>query len=607
MQMQQDWSTLSAIAADTGLRPKEIGNILTLLLDRESIDNRDIPRITCLPKSAIRDLLRVIQPLLEPVSQTVSLSPEGRRRVKEILEQTSTKRLVRDFSSEDEGRIRRVFEKYPVFRPDPDRNLDQFRATVETQVARAKLLLTEGHIQGQNVLFVGDNDLTSVAVACLETCNSVTVIDIDVRVLETVELIACTEGLAIETVWQDLRDNLQARLRNSFDLCFTDPPYTETGVKLFVSRAVQALRGEPGALLYLCYGYSRRGAERAVGIQQVLNESGLVIYTKLPDFNRYHGAESIGSCSSLYVCTTTKMTRPLITSRCDEPLYTGQTSRATFQPDADRLDQHFLVSEEVIATLIEAAQLESNETVLEIGPGLGTLTTRLASRASEVIAVELDRRLRENLEKLAQQLGNVRLVWGNVLELELPKFDKLVANLPYSIIEPLIEKLKASEFKRAALMTGARFARAAKAWPGDEEFGKLSLLTQCYFQIEVVQTINRTAFRPKPRVKSAIIVMVPLDKAQLLSIPELFVMREVFEQRDRLVKNALREGLIRYTQALDKSMTKNEARAIIADVISDETALSVHFENLNNQQIENLYRGVKLWASKRTLEHEKSD
>jgi len=588
--------TLKSISHTTGPRPSEVERILRLLLDRDSIDNQEFVRLTCLPKSLARDLLRELQPFLEPVSQLVSLSSSGRQRVKELLQQVTAKHRMRSFTSEDEARIRAVLEKVSVFRPSPNRNLDQFTATVDTLVARAEFMLNAGHIQGQSVLFVGDNDLTSVAVACMEVCARIAVIDIDVRVLETVELIANTEGLVIETVWQDLRDNLQSRLRNSFDLCFTDPPYTENGVKLFVSRAIQALKSGAGHLLYLSYGYSRRSAERALKIQQILTESGLVINTKLPDFNRYYGAESIGSCSSLYVCTTTDMTKPLITNRYNEPLYTGEATHATVQPDADRLDQHFLISQEAMDALISAAELHPSETVLEIGPGLGTLTSQLASRAREVVAVELDYRLHEDLEKVAQQLGNVKIIWGNVLELELPKFDKLVANLPYSIIEPLIEKLKGLEFERAVVMTGARFARAAKARPGDKEFGKLSLLTQCYFQVEVVQTIDRTAFRPKPRVKSSIIVMVPVDKTQLVSVPELYVMREIFEQRDKLVKNALREGLIRYAQAIGESMTKNEARAITANVVTDETILSAYLENLNNRQISNLFQSLEAWA-----------
>jgi|GEM_PF-456088 len=503
---------------------------------------------------------------------------------------------MRSFTSEDEARIRAVLEKVSVFRTSPNCDLDQFTATVDMLVVRAELMLNAGHIQGKSVLFVGDNDLTSVAVACMGVCTRIAVIDIDVRVLETVELIANMDGLIIETVWQDLRDNLQSRLRNSFDLCFTNPPCTENGVKLFVSRAIQALKSGLGHVLYLSCGHSMISTEMALKIQKILTESGLVINTKFPYCNRYYRPESIVSCGSLYVCTTTGMTKPLITYRYDEPLYTGKATHATVWPDLDKLDQHFLISQEAKDALISAAELHPSETVLEIGPGLGTLTSQLASRAREVVAVELDYRLHKHLEKVAQQLGNVRIIWGNVLELEFPNFDKLVANLPYSIIEPLIEKLKGLEFERAVLVTSARFARAARARPGGKEFGKISLLTQCYFQVEVVQTIDRAAFRPKPRVKSSIIVMVPVNKTQLVSVPELYVMREILEQRDKLVKNALREGLIRYSQAIGGSMTKNEAHAIIANFVTDETILSAYLENLNNRQISNLFRSLELWA-----------
>ncbi|MCS7092315.1 MAG: bis-aminopropyl spermidine synthase family protein [Patescibacteria group bacterium] len=104
---------------------------------------------------------------------------------------------------------------------------------------------------------------------------------------------------------------------------FTDPLYTPKGINLFVSRAIETLdRQNQTARIYVCYGNSYRAKERFLPIQKVLTDSGLMLRWVFDRFNRYEGAESVGSASSLYIAKITPKTKPLIRGRYDKPIYT---------------------------------------------------------------------------------------------------------------------------------------------------------------------------------------------------------------------------------------------------------------------------------------------
>ena len=107
---------------------------------------------------------------------------------------------------------------------------------------------------------------------------------------------------------------------------FSDPPYAPEGFALFVSRAIALLKDD--GRLYLCFGQSRRASERGLEKQRILAEAGLLLEAALPDFNRYEGAEAIGSRSALYVARRTPRSRPLVTGRVDGELYTRRPPRA---------------------------------------------------------------------------------------------------------------------------------------------------------------------------------------------------------------------------------------------------------------------------------------
>ncbi|HEX4814350.1 MAG TPA: bis-aminopropyl spermidine synthase family protein [Nonomuraea sp.] len=186
--------------------------------------------------------------------------------------------------------------------------LDHVSATPETALRRALLLGARFWLRGTRLLCVGDHDLTSVAVKLVHPETDVTVVDVDERILAYLD----DQDLGIRTRWADLRLGLPASARGH-DLAFTDPPYTPEGIGLFAARAVEGLTDEGRVLL--AYGASERTPMLALKVQQALSELNLTYEAIYPDFNRYFGAEAIGSAADLYILRPTTKTRPAVTSR----------------------------------------------------------------------------------------------------------------------------------------------------------------------------------------------------------------------------------------------------------------------------------------------------
>lgn len=580
-----------SLAEATGLYPVEIAKIFKLLVDSRAIDNREFLQLTCLPKSIANDLLRKLRPLLSPVSQSIALSTYGYDVLQDLLKENSTKSLLKVFSEEDESQIVSLFARVSRLRPGPNRNLDQFYATTATVVARVKAMHDAGHLQHRSIIFLGDDDLTSIAVACLGVSSRVVVVDIDVALLETIENISTNEGLRIETVWQDLRDNLPS-LQNSFDLCFTDPPYTPSGIKLFASRAIQTLKPVPRRNLYLCYGYSKRSPERAIEIQKIITDSGLVIETKLPDFNKYFGAESIGSCSSLYVCSTTRSTKVLISAHSNEQIYTGQEDQTQSVSERATWDSQYEISTVLIDLLINIAAVKPESTVILFGSGIGPLAIQLAQKAQKVILLEPEFLPSQSSVVFANETGNIHVLHWNPLKAIPVAFDTLIAYLPTILTRKLIERLRGLVFDLALIVFDPKQFLIARHHIG--EVDRLSLMIACFFSQEAIDVVQETSYMGR-QSSPQILTLRPKDKAQLLHAPVLYIFRELFEQSDKTLQNALREALIRYSASIGKKMTKRESRAIIEMYVADKSLLLSSFESLSLEQLNFLYHKLENW------------
>ena len=175
------------------------------------------------------------------------------------------------------------------------------------------------------------------------------------------------------------------------------------------------------------------------------------------------------------------------------------------------LGQHFLIDENILGVIGRLAELDADDVVLEVGPGLGILTGYLADRVARVHAVELDRALEPHLRERLAGRTNVELTFGDALRLDLaalePQAVKLVANLPYNIATPLIvEGLERLPNVRLwCVMVQREVADRLFAEPGTKAYGAVSVLVQLAAERTGFHPVSRTVFRPQPNVDSALV------------------------------------------------------------------------------------------------------
>jgi 16S rRNA (adenine1518-N6/adenine1519-N6)-dimethyltransferase len=185
------------------------------------------------------------------------------------------------------------------------------------------------------------------------------------------------------------------------------------------------------------------------------------------------------------------------------------------------LGQHFLVDTNILGVIGRLAALQPEDVVLEVGPGLGVLTSYLADRSETVHAVELDRSLEQPLKAALEGKDNVRLVFGDALALDLstlaPPPTKLVSNLPYSIATPLVvESLEGiPSLERWCVMVQREVAERLFASPRTKAYGAVSVLVQLKTRKVGFRGVPATVFRPRPRVESALLAFERADGPQL--------------------------------------------------------------------------------------------
>ncbi|QJW45861.1 16S rRNA (adenine(1518)-N(6)/adenine(1519)-N(6))-dimethyltransferase RsmA [bacterium BFN5] len=215
-----------------------------------------------------------------------------------------------------------------------------------------------------------------------------------------------------------------------------------------------------------------------------------------------------------------------------------------------KLGQNFLIDENIVNGIVRAAELHQGETVLEIGPGIGTLTQGLAEAGAQVVAVELDSRLIEVLAKTLEGYENIRIVHGDILkvniaaEVNAPRF-KVVANLPYYITTPIIMGLLEQRLPVDSLVTMIQkeVAERMVASPGGKEYGALSVAVQYFTKPEIMFAVPPSSFIPSPAVESAVIRCVVRDKPAVNVADErLFfrVVKAAFSQRRKTLNNAMK-------------------------------------------------------------------
>jgi len=215
-----------------------------------------------------------------------------------------------------------------------------------------------------------------------------------------------------------------------------------------------------------------------------------------------------------------------------------------------KLGQNFLIKRGIVDEIVKAADLQAGEPVLEIGPGIGTLTQGLAQSGANVTAIELDTRLLEVLDTTLAQYSNVTIVHGDVLKLDVPSIMnnepfKVVANLPYYITTPIIMSLLESRLpiERLVVMVQKEVALRMVAKPGTKDYGALSVAVQYYTKPDIVLDVPPKSFLPAPAVTSSVIRCVLRDKPPVDVIDEKLFFRVVkagFAQRRKTFANTMK-------------------------------------------------------------------
>ncbi len=308
-----------------GIPIKKIIDLLFILVSKGSIDNNVLVRKTGVSTNVLNKVKKDLSFLLEPTSDKTKIKEEMIENIKKIYSNYKVEEFFWKFLEDNSyNEIVNILDDYFSFRPNPRRDLDQFFATIETTAKRAKLMDFFADIKRKRILFIGDDDLTSIAVSILGSAKRVTVLDIDNRLLELIKKISEEKKLGIETFPYDARKKLDKSLCDKFDVVFTDPPYTIKGMNLFLSRAVDAIdKKNLAGRIYACYGNSDRAKERFLPIYKLFLDLGLMVRWIFDKFNRYEGAVSIGSSSSLFVCEVTPQADSNIKGEYEGTIYTN--------------------------------------------------------------------------------------------------------------------------------------------------------------------------------------------------------------------------------------------------------------------------------------------
>lgn len=265
------------------------------------------------------------------------------------------------------------------------------------------------------------------------------------------------------------------------------------------------------------------------------------------------------------------------------------------------LGQNFLVDQNILRKIVEAAELGPDDGALEIGPGIGSLTEPLAREAKAVLAVEIDQRLIPILDETLASYSNVQIVHGDVLKLPLGDLLRqhlgeceqvsVVANLPYYVTTPIVMKLLEEKLplRNIVVMIQKEVADRMASGPGTKDYGSLSIAVSYYCEPQLVTIVPRTVFIPQPNVDSAVIKLKVRDRPPVQVEDEAFffeVVQAAFAQRRKTVANNL---LARFFGKGERSRLETIlAEAGIDPVRRGETLSIDEYARLSNTMLRSL-------------------
>ena len=218
-----------------------------------------------------------------------------------------------------------------------------------------------------------------------------------------------------------------------------------------------------------------------------------------------------------------------------------------------KFGQNFLIDGNILEKIVDAAQITETDCVLEIGPGIGTMTQYLAERAKSVVAVEIDANLIPILQDTLSPYNNVKIINQDILKVDINHIVeeqnggnpiKIVANLPYYITTPIIMSLLENHVKLQSItiMVQKEVADRMQAGPGTKDYGALSLAVQYYTKPEIIAKVPASCFMPRPNVDSTVIRLTRYEQPPVEALDEEYlfaVIRASFNQRRKTLINGL--------------------------------------------------------------------
>lgn len=267
-----------------------------------------------------------------------------------------------------------------------------------------------------------------------------------------------------------------------------------------------------------------------------------------------------------------------------------------------KFGQNFLIDSHVLTKIVTSSDINKEDVVIEIGPGIGSLTQQLAENAKQVIAVEIDKKLIPILEDTLSDYDNITIINEDILKVDLVKLVreknnnkpiKVVANLPYYITTPIIMGLFESNVPvdSITVMVQKEVADRMKAKPGTKDYGALSLAVGYYSEPYIVANVPPNCFMPRPKIGSAVIKLTKHKQppVEVKDVKLLFrIIRASFNQRRKTLINGLYNNL-------EGMFEKEQLKQAIEDIglkqnVRGETLSLEEFSNLANQ----LYKLIKL-------------
>jgi predicted methyltransferase len=301
----------------------EISGMLAIIKNSSQTRVEELVAVTGLPKETITKFLKSL-----PQDTTAMLTQLNQEIVPH-------KWSIFDYSQNETQELEQKFtELLKTVSVKAKRDYDQFFATAHTSISKALILRDKGLLTGKRIALLGDDDFVAVALCLAGSPKSITVFDIDTELLTAIKAITSSMGKDIvQTVQTDLRSNKKNQFSPAFsdyDIVITDPPYTPSGVTLFLNRALQVLGPQKdfaGKYIFLYYGNSYKSPEKYLKIQEIINRFNLQIEDRTNKFARYTGADSIGNASSLYILKTTPFTKTVAEEELSLPIYTHETQK----------------------------------------------------------------------------------------------------------------------------------------------------------------------------------------------------------------------------------------------------------------------------------------